>query len=185
MQTQKIKWLNVRGAGHHFLFPVIAVLIVAGIGGFVMQRSSSAATVKKQCTGVIFGRYKNNPANGGTFVKYKPCVKAIQAKVGSKQDGIYGDYTQKRVKIWQSNHGKYADGVVGPKTWAAMGIRPTYTQTTKTATQSKSQSKPKLSCLPGYVNKADGSCVKLGGACTKTPLKNKGTWQPNGTCLVK
>lgn len=35
---------NQKGFSHHLLLPVIAILLVAGIGGYVMLRSSSAAT---------------------------------------------------------------------------------------------------------------------------------------------
>ncbi len=112
------KKLDIRGVSHHFLLPVIAVLVVAGIGGVIMQRSSSAYSETRKCSSIIVGRYKN--------YNVKPCVKAIQRKVGAKQDGIYGDNTKAKVKVWQKAHGLYADGTVGPKTWAKMGIHPTY-----------------------------------------------------------
>lgn len=47
-------------------------------------------------------------------------VPAVQTKVGAKPDGIFGDATERRVKAWQRSNGLTADGVVGPKTWAAM-----------------------------------------------------------------
>lgn len=34
---------NSRGISHHLLLPIMAVLLVAGIGGYIMQRGSSAA----------------------------------------------------------------------------------------------------------------------------------------------
>jgi peptidoglycan hydrolase-like protein with peptidoglycan-binding domain len=47
-------------------------------------------------------------------------VKKVQAKVGAKPDGWFGPATERRVKKWQKENGLYVDGVVGPKTWAAM-----------------------------------------------------------------
>lgn len=120
--------MNSKGFSHHFILPVLAIFAVGAIG-IVTLNMSSAATTTESCTGKIFGRYKNNPAYS-KYKKYIPCVKAIQKKVGisqSSRDGIYGDYTQKKVKAWQSKHSLYADGVVGPKTWDAMGIHPKYT----------------------------------------------------------
>jgi uncharacterized protein (UPF0333 family) len=127
------KKLNMKGVSHHFLLPVLAVLVIAGIGGYVMQRSSSAATTTEACNKITFGRYRNNPVYT-KYKKYKPCVQAIQRKVGANADGIYGNYTQSRVKIWQKNHNmSNADGVVGSATWAKMGLKTTYTNTPTTA----------------------------------------------------
>jgi lysozyme len=47
-------------------------------------------------------------------------VKLVQAKVGTKADGIFGPNTEASVKKWQKAHGLSADGIVGPKTWAKM-----------------------------------------------------------------
>jgi peptidoglycan hydrolase-like protein with peptidoglycan-binding domain len=47
-------------------------------------------------------------------------VKPVQEKVGAKQDGWFGPGTERRVKEWQKDNGLLADGIVGPKTFAAM-----------------------------------------------------------------
>lgn len=150
--------LNMKGVSHHFLLPIMAVLVIAGIGGYVMQRSSSAAAATKSCSAALpFGRYKHNPAYAVND-KYKPCVKAIQRKVGTKLvDGIYGDYTQSRVKLWQKNHGiKNADGVVGSVTWGKMGLNTEYsTALTKRSCNAKN----------GYVW-ASGKCENRKAVCT-------------------
>jgi hypothetical protein len=39
-----------------------------------------------------------------------------------KIDGIFGSETEKAVKDFQKSHGLTVDGVIGPKTWAAMGF---------------------------------------------------------------
>lgn len=44
----------------------------------------------------------------------------VQEKVGAKPDGWYGPATERRVKEWQKANGLTVDGVVGPKTFAAM-----------------------------------------------------------------
>ena len=41
-----------------------------------------------------------------------------------KIDGIFGSETEKAVKDFQKSHGLTVDGVIGPKTWAAMGGAP-------------------------------------------------------------
>jgi len=47
-------------------------------------------------------------------------VKPVQEKVGAKQDGWFGPGTERRVMNWQEANGLKADGLVGPKTFAAM-----------------------------------------------------------------
>lgn len=49
-------------------------------------------------------------------------VKKIQAFLGVEQVGNFGDKTEKAVKDWQTKNGLVADGIVGDKTLAKMGI---------------------------------------------------------------
>lgn len=49
-------------------------------------------------------------------------VKQIQKVVGCYPDGVWGKVTTECVKAWQREHGLTADGIVGPRTLAAMGI---------------------------------------------------------------
>ena len=131
--------LKSKGFSHHLILPVLALVAVGAIG-LVTLRMSSAMTessggsggsitnkITKSCSGLIFSKYQHNTT------RYKSCVKAIQRKVGitgTAVDGIYGSNTQAKVKTWQSNHGLNADGVVGPKTWKAMGLHTTYSYKT-------------------------------------------------------
>lgn len=65
-------------------------------------------------------------------------VKQIQKVVGCYPDGVWGAVTTECVKKWQAAHRLTADGLVGPKTLAMMGIvvaaqavTPSKTQTVK------------------------------------------------------
>lgn len=157
---------NNRGFSHHFLLPLLAIVVVGAIGVLTLNLSSAASTTK-QCTAVTFGRYKNNPVN---YPQYKPCVKAIQKKVGTTADGIYGNNTLAHVKTWQKNHGLTADGVVGPKTWAKMGIHPTYTVTT---TKTTAEKKKACNAKYGYVWSSNSkACYNMKKVCSA----NDGTW---------
>lgn len=49
-------------------------------------------------------------------------VKKMQKVLGATPDGDFGPGTEKAVKEWQAKNGLTADGVVGPKTLAKMGI---------------------------------------------------------------
>jgi Putative peptidoglycan binding domain len=49
-------------------------------------------------------------------------VKQMQAKVGVKGDGDFGPNTETAVRTFQKNHGLVPDGIVGPKTWAALNM---------------------------------------------------------------
>lgn len=54
--------------------------------------------------------------------KDKAIVIAIQKEVGAVPDGIFGSETQRLLIRWQSINNLVADGIVGPKTFEAMGI---------------------------------------------------------------
>lgn len=47
-------------------------------------------------------------------------VKQIQEKLGEDADGIFGLVTKQAVEKWQEANGLVVDGIVGPKTFAAM-----------------------------------------------------------------
>lgn len=52
-------------------------------------------------------------------------VKTLQKILGVGVDGCFGVQTEVAVKRWQLAHGLVADGIVGPKTWAAMSSQTT------------------------------------------------------------
>lgn len=49
-------------------------------------------------------------------------VKTLQEFLKITADGDFGPKTEAAVKSWQKAHGLFDDGIVGSKTWAAMGI---------------------------------------------------------------
>lgn len=89
----KLKGLNVRGASHHFLFPVLAVLLVAGIGGFVMQRSSSAATKV-----FITSNGKSCVQRSFMLNSRSACVGFAQSIMKIKSDSVFGPNTRNKLK---------------------------------------------------------------------------------------
>ena len=52
-------------------------------------------------------------------------VKELQDFLEIAVDGDFGPATEAAVKSWQSKNGLVADGIVGPKTWDAMGLAST------------------------------------------------------------
>jgi hypothetical protein len=50
-------------------------------------------------------------------------VKHLQSFLKLKVDGKFGPNTERSVKAWQKKNGLKDDGIVGPKTWAAMGLK--------------------------------------------------------------
>lgn len=49
-------------------------------------------------------------------------VQALQKFLGLNADGYFGPVTEKAVRDWQAKNGLAADGIVGPGTWAKMGL---------------------------------------------------------------
>lgn len=51
-----------------------------------------------------------------------PSVVWLQQRLGIGADGVFGSGTDSAVRHFQSTHGLTADGVVGPRTWEALGV---------------------------------------------------------------
>lgn len=160
------KKLNSRGFSHHLILPILAIFAVGAIGVVTLNLSNASALRKNCAPNTTFGRYRNNPSYA-KYDNYKSCVKAIQKKVGitgTGVDGIYGNNTQAKVKTWQAKYNKThtkkltVDGVVGPNTWKAMRIKPTYPTATARSCKAKGSN---------YVYKS-GTCTKKAKAPKST-----------------
>ena len=68
---------NNKGFSHHLLLPIIAVLVVASLGGYIMQRSSSAAT-KTGWTSLGETDAIHNDSNASKYVWYGFNVKVCK-----------------------------------------------------------------------------------------------------------
>ena len=51
-------------------------------------------------------------------------VRSIQQELGIPADGIFGEQTERAVKRFQRRHDLVPDGIVGPLTRGALGLRP-------------------------------------------------------------
>lgn len=101
------KKLNIKGVSHHLLLPILAVLVVAGIGGYIMQRSSSAASVCRNATYSINSRSE--------------CVRYAQYMLGVKPaDAAFGPHTRDvlKAKTSQTSLNKTAWNKLCSKTYS-------------------------------------------------------------------
>lgn len=155
------KKLNTKGMSHHLLLPVIAVLLVIGIGGFIMARISSAATYNTNCSNTVIKYTATKPYNKGT------CVKTVQTqliKLGylaatsasgkTNADGVFGPGTNTAIKNFQKDYGLAQNGL-GPKTWGELW-NPYAKKTTSNAAGPSVASCATKSLKPGVTT----ACVK-------------------------
>ena len=97
------------------LLSVIALLFVAVIGFGAIAVNATyrdeavpAATLRQGSTGSEVRTMQRKLKNWGYYT--------------GAVDGIFGAQTKKAVKYFQSKNGLTADGIVGPKTLAALGM---------------------------------------------------------------
>ena len=87
-------------------------------------------------------------------------VVLLQKKLGIKADGDFGPATEKAVKEFQQKHAKECgepDGIVGAKTWAALGIKdatPANTPTNNKCVDPSVVYAPLKSCVTKVPNRA-------------------------------
>lgn len=72
---------NSKGFSHHLLLPVVAFLLVAGIGGYIMQRGSSAAS-KTGWTSLGTATLSNGKSTAVEEVYYGLNIKACKIATG-------------------------------------------------------------------------------------------------------
>ncbi len=85
----------------------------------VPVKPEPAAEIKKAANPKVYPGATVDPGEHGEPVKM---VQRAMGFTGKQVDGIYGPVTKKAVIAWQKAHPKFgtADGIVGPKTWAAL-----------------------------------------------------------------
>lgn len=96
---------NGRKDDMHFEINVTRAVALAAVAAM-----SSSATIKPGSRSIAKG-------DRGADVTF------MQGKVGAKADGIFGPDTEAKLKSWQRAKKLTPDGVCGPKTWAAMGVK--------------------------------------------------------------
>jgi len=91
---------------------VLAAMVIAAVPAFADPGASAAggATASPE---VIVKRGDRGAA-----------VRRIQEQLGISADGFFGEQTERAVKLFQRSHSLVADGIVGPLTRGALGLRP-------------------------------------------------------------
>lgn len=98
----KLQRLNSKGFSHHLLIPVIAIVAVAGIGTYVLQRSKAATTSNV----VVIRRATLNLAKQNSLAQMRADIKEVAAKsdvIGFQE--AEGDNGVKAVKELEATKG--------------------------------------------------------------------------------
>ena len=101
----------VRGA-HLAGLLVLAAMVVAAVPAFA-DPGASAAGGASASSEIVVKRGDRGAA-----------VRRIQEELGITADGVFGEQTERAVKSFQRSHSLVPDGVVGPLTRGALGLRP-------------------------------------------------------------
>ena len=101
----------VRGP-HFAVLLVLAALAVAAVPALADPGASSSGGASASSE-VVVKRGDRGPA-----------VRSIQEELGVAADGVFGAQTERAVKRFQSRHDLVPDGIVGPLTRGALGLRP-------------------------------------------------------------
>jgi hypothetical protein len=101
----------VRGA-HLAGLLVLAAMVIAAVPAFA-DTGATAAGGATASAEVIVKRGDRGAA-----------VRRIQEELAISVDGVFGEQTERAVKRFQRSHNLVADGIVGPLTRGALGLRP-------------------------------------------------------------
>ena len=101
----------VRGP-HFAVLLVLAALAVAAVPALA-DPGASASGGASASSEVVVKRGDRGSA-----------VRSIQQELGIRADGVFGAQTERAVKRFQRSHDLVPDGIVGPLTRGALGLRP-------------------------------------------------------------
>jgi peptidoglycan hydrolase-like protein with peptidoglycan-binding domain len=68
------------------------------------------------------GAFIKKGDSGSAVVSIQKALNKLGAKPALDEDGVFGNDTQKAVKAFQTKKKLQVDGIVGPATFAALGI---------------------------------------------------------------
>ncbi len=95
------------------------------------------------------------------------CARQLQSQIGAKPDGDFGSETEGKVREYQKAHGLKEDGIVGPDTKEALGVK-------------RSQPKPPLELPANPVNSPKENPVTSPKENSSSKKPHPG-WCPFGT----
>jgi peptidoglycan hydrolase-like protein with peptidoglycan-binding domain len=157
----------VRGP-HFAVLLVLAALAVAAVPALADPGASSSGGASASSE-VVVKRGDRGSA-----------VRSIQQELGVSADGVFGAQTERAVKRFQRGHDLVPDGIVGPLTRGALGLRPFSSRSVRRTSTRGADVPAALERIAQCESGGNPSAVSPGGQYRGKYQFSRATWRALG-----
>jgi peptidoglycan hydrolase-like protein with peptidoglycan-binding domain len=157
----------VRGP-HFAVLLVLAALAVAAVPALADPGASSSGGASASSE-VVVKRGDRGSA-----------VRSIQRELGVSADGVFGAQTERAVKRFQRGHDLVPDGIVGPLTRGALGLRPFSSRSVRRTSTRGADVPAALERIAQCESGGNPSAVSPGGQYRGKYQFSRATWRALG-----
>jgi peptidoglycan hydrolase-like protein with peptidoglycan-binding domain len=149
-----------------------------------LRRARSERTTRGGRRALVVAALTLCVAASGAFALTKDQTIAVQEKVGVTADGVMGPKTRAAIKRFQRRNGLTVDGVVGPETLRAMGIAATpkarAAKNTKITEEPPASAEGRLEAIAQCESGGDPTAVSADGRYRGKYQFSRATWKALG-----